>query len=142
MKKYPMVVFAACLAAVRLQASSGTEGAAFLDIPVGAGPAAMGSAYTALATNAYAPTWNPAGLGFADVSGLAAQHLSYLESIHYEYLSYVQPLPDSHENSTHRALGFSAQYLGSGDIQGTDITGTSIGTFSSHYGSYNFSYGQ
>ena len=37
-------------------ASTGTEGASFLDIPVGAGPAALGAAYTALATNAYAPT--------------------------------------------------------------------------------------
>ena len=50
---------------VRSWASSGTEGASFLDIPVGAEPAALGSAYTALATNAYAPVWNPAGLGMA-----------------------------------------------------------------------------
>ena len=35
-----------------LWASTGTEGASFLDIPVGAGPAALGSAYTPLATNA------------------------------------------------------------------------------------------
>src|SRR5450631_2020075 len=48
---------------VPVWASAGTEGASFLDIPVGAGPAALGSAYTALATNAYAPVWNPAGLG-------------------------------------------------------------------------------
>ena len=57
-------------------ASSGTEGAAFLDIPVGAGPAAMGSAYTALANDAYAATWNPAGLGTLESTQFSGQHLS------------------------------------------------------------------
>src|SRR3974377_1654491 len=73
-------------------ASSGTEGASFLDIPVGAGPAALGSAYTALATNAYAPVWNPAGLAFLKGSELAAQHLSYIQAIRYEHVSCVIPL--------------------------------------------------
>src|SRR5260370_37016517 len=40
------------------RASSGTEGAAFLDIPVGGRSAAMGSAYSALANDAYAATIN------------------------------------------------------------------------------------
>jgi hypothetical protein len=123
-------------------ASSGTEGAAFLDIPVGAGPASLGSAYTALAADAYAPTWNPAGLGFIENTGVAGQHLSYLESIHYEYLSIVHPLAQSRTSDNHRGIGFSAQYLASGDIPGTNADGESIGDFSSHYGSYNFAYGQ
>src|ERR1051326_1897901 len=110
-------------------ASAGTEGASFLNIPVGAGPAALGSAYSALATNAYAPTWNPAGLGFVNGTELAGQHLSYLESMNYEYLSFV-----------HHNLGFSAQYLGSGDIPKTDVASgnpVDLGNFSSHYGAYN-----
>src|SRR5437016_5606210 len=128
-------------------ASSGTEGAAFLDIPVGGGPAAMGSAYSALATNAYAPTWNPAGLGFISDTEIAGQHLSYLESMNYEYLSLVHALDQQRDSGTHRGLGFSAQYLGSGDITRTDVdsTGNFVnpgGTFSSHYGAYNLSYGQ
>src|SRR5437899_12845784 len=77
---------------VNLYASSGTEGAAFLDIPVGAGPAALGSAYTALAHDAYAPIYNPAGLGFLTAPELSAQHLSYLDSINYEFGSSVIPL--------------------------------------------------
>jgi len=129
--------------------SSGTEGAAFLDIPVGAGPAAMGAAYTALATNAYAPTWNPAGLGRLTGTEVSAQYLSYLQSMNYEYLSGVFPL-NIQGSETHRGIGFSMQYLGSGDINRTDINpdgtpvnnGNPIGTFSSHYASYNMSYGQ
>src|SRR5471030_2939425 len=90
--------------------SRGSEGAAFLEIPVGAGPAALGSAYTALAQDAYAPIYNPAGLGFLPATQIAAQHLSYLESIDYEFLSFVHPLAEG------KAFGLSAQYLGSGEI--------------------------
>ena len=58
MKNVGSILTALLLATVAasLQASSGTESASFLDIPVGARPAAMGSAYSALATDAYAPT--------------------------------------------------------------------------------------
>src|SRR6266568_330445 len=132
-----------------LWASSGTEGASFLDIPVGAGPAALGSAYTPLATNAYAPVWNPAGLGMLSGNEMAGQHVSYLESMHYEFLSFVHPFDKSHESNVHRGLGFSVQYLGSGDIDRTDVVnnvpvnnGDPIGTFSSYFASYNLSYGQ
>ena len=126
---------------------AGTEAASFLDIPVGAGPAALGSAYTALATNAYAPVWNPAGLGLLNGNEMAGQHVSYLESMHYEFLSFVHPLERAHEYNTHRGLGFSVQYLGSGDITKTDVDNTgaymNTGTsYSSYFASYNMSYGQ
>ncbi len=133
---------------VPVWAGAGTEGASFLDIPVGAGPAALGSAYTALATNAYAPVWNPAGLGMLADNEMAGQHVSYLESIHYEFLSFVHPFDKARDSDTHRGIGFSAQYLGSGDITRTDVNpdGTQIngdlGTFSSYFASYNLSYGQ
>ena len=120
--------------------STGTEGASFLYIPVGARPAALGSAYTALASDAYAPVWNPAGLGFVNSTELAGQHLSYLESIHYEYLGFAHPFHK--EGRLPRGLGFSMQYLGSGDIAGTDINGDPIGDFDASYASYNLSYGQ
>jgi hypothetical protein len=130
--------------------SAGTEGASFLDIPVGADPAALGSAYTALATNAYAPVWNPAGLGMLSGNEVAAQHLSYLQSMDYEFLSFVHPFDKDRDSDTHRGIGFSVQYLGSGDINRTDIdasgapinNGNPIGTFSSYYAAYNLSYGQ
>ena len=52
----------------------------------------MGAAYTALANDAYATTWNPAGLGFLEFTQLAGQHLEYLEGIHYEHLGFVHPV--------------------------------------------------
>jgi hypothetical protein len=131
--------------ALPLQASSGTEGAAFLDIPVGAGPAAMGGAYTALAKDAYAATYNPAGLGFLESLQFSGQHLSYIDSMHYEYLSFAAPLPDSSCASSEcpgSAIGGSVQYFGSGDIAGMDAAGTPTGDFSSYYAAYNLAYGR
>ena len=128
-------------------ASSGTEGAAFLDIPVGAGPAALGASYTALANDAYAATYNPAGLGFLPSTQFSGQHLSYLDSIHYEYLSFAVPLPRSSNCSDMSTcpgsgLGGSVQYLGTGDIAGRDDVGNPTGDFSSYYAAYNLSYGK
>lgn len=120
----------------KLQAFSGKEGASFLDIPVGGAPAALGGAYTALAADSYAPVWNPAGLGFLPSTQIAGQHLAYLDTLHYEFLSGVHPLKKG------GALGVSAQYLGSGDIRETDIHGDIIGSFNSHYAAYNVAYGQ
>ena len=116
-------------------ASSGTEGAAFLDIPVGGAPAAMGAAYTAQATDVYAPTWNPGGLGFAEGTQLSGMYLSYLESIQYQYMSFT------HRLNKENGIGFSVQNLTSGDIGATDQTGASIGTFNVRYTAYNLAYG-
>jgi len=107
-----------------------------LDIPVGADPAAMGAAYTALARNAYAPVWNPGGLGFLNSTQISGQHLDYLDTEHYEFLSAVHPFNGG------RAIGASVQYLGSGDIPRADGSGTPTGTFSSYFASYNLAYGQ
>jgi hypothetical protein len=118
------------------RASAGSEGAAFLNIPVGAGPAALGSAYSALATDAYAPVFNPGGLGFLSATELSGQHLVYLEDMHYEFASIVHPF------SKKSGIAASIQYLGSGDITKTDPTGADVGDFSAHYAAYSLAYGR
>jgi hypothetical protein len=125
-------------------ASSGTEGASFLDIPVGAGPAAMGSAYAASARDAYAPIYNPAGLGFVAGPEVAAQQLFYLDSINYESGSFVIPVGHSTtaDLSTGKAVGASIQYLGTGSITETDPIGNTQGHFSAYYSALSLSYGQ
>ncbi len=117
-------------------ASSGTEGASFLDIPVGGRPAALGSSYSALASDAYAPVWNPAGLGLLATPELAGMHLSYLETISDEFISYVHPLGHG------RSLGIAGQYLNPGDSKGTDDFGNPTGDFSGHFAAYSLAYGQ
>src|SRR4051812_14329331 len=113
-------------AGVAAYAGGGTQGAGFLDIPGGGGPAAMGGAYSALANDAYAPTWNPGGLGALSSTQFSGQHLSYLESVHYEHLSFAVPLRNG------SGLGASLQYLGSGNLEGRDTTGAATDSFSSY----------
>src|ERR1700759_4977748 len=72
--------------------AGGTDAATFLEIPVGGAPAAMGSAYTALASDVYAPIWNPGGLAFIPMTEITGEHLSYLDTIHYESLGFVHQL--------------------------------------------------
>ncbi|HVO33718.1 MAG TPA: hypothetical protein VMU17_07365, partial [Elusimicrobiota bacterium] len=116
-------------------AASGTSGGSFLDIPVGAGPAAMGSAYTALASDAYAATWNPGGLGFVEMPQVGTQYLSYVQSFNYGYASLAYPLQ---AGST---IGAAVQYLGTANIPGTEVGGVPTGSFSSSFGSYALAYG-
>ncbi len=135
-KRAAYLLLSLLLFGAKVQADPGTEGASFLDIPVGAGPAAVGSAYSALASDAYAPVWNPGGLGLIHQNQFAAQHLSYVETIHYEFASFVHPMGKD------RAWGASIQYLGTGDVSGTDETGKAAPDFSSYYAAYSVAYGQ
>src|ERR1019366_6857649 len=97
-----LIISIVCLSSYFVQVPSSeaagmTSGATFLEIPVGARPAALGSAYSALADDAYAPVWNPGGLGFLDGTQLAGQELVYLQSITYEYGSVAIPLPKARD---------------------------------------------
>jgi hypothetical protein len=130
-----------------LAASAGVNGASFLDIPVGAAPAAMGSAYSARATDAYAPVWNPAGLGFLDGIHVSATHLSYLQSVNYEYFGLAIPLdgPPPQQGMPpppRPGLGVSVQYLGSGSISAYDQSGNPAGSFSTTFAAYSLAFAE
>ncbi len=117
-------------------AATGSESASFLDIPVGGRPAAMGGAYGALAVDAYAPLFNPAGLGFLPSTQLAAMHLNSIGSVAYESASFAYPISQGH------ALGLSAQYLRPGDTPSRDINGNEIGDFSGSFLAASAGYGR
>jgi hypothetical protein len=117
-------------------ASSGTEGAAFLDVPVGGRPAALGGAYSALAYDAYAPVHNPAGLGFLERTEFSGMHLTYLEDMNYEFASFTHPVTIGH------SIGASIQYFRPGDIDGLNDSGNPTGSFSGSYAAYSLAYGQ
>jgi hypothetical protein len=130
-----LVLLAAFVAAPATAAVSGTEGASFLDIPVGGRPAAMGGAYSALAADAYAPVYNAGGLGFLPSAQLSGMHLDYAGIGGYEFASFVSPI------GTRDGLGLSAQYFHTGGTTERDVNGNVIGTFSSYYGAYSLAYG-
>src|SRR6266700_1596617 len=124
--KFPTWFLLACslvfLSSMAVHAFTGTEGASFLELPVGARPAALGSAYSMLAEDAYAPTWNPAGLAFLDGAQFAGMHMFYLESTSYEYGSFVLPVGAS------TGVGFAIQYFQPGAIAGLYASGNPIGS--------------
>jgi len=120
----------------RIYAFSGTEAASFLDLPVGARPAAMGSAYAALATDAYAPTFNPAGLGFLASPEVSGMYVPFLVDTSYEYGSFVYPLAPGY------SLGAAVQYFMPGNLTGTDVNDNPIGSIGGYYAAYSLSYGQ
>lgn len=74
-----------------LRAGAGTTSDNFLDIGVGARPAAMGNAYLALADDANSVQWNPAGLARLDYPEVTFMHLAYFADINYEYLGVGVP---------------------------------------------------
>jgi outer membrane protein OmpA-like peptidoglycan-associated protein len=84
-------VFVCVFAAESASADNGTTGADFLKIGIGARPAAMGSAYLALADDADAPQWNPAGLAALDMPEVSLMHLAYFGDVNYEYIGAAMP---------------------------------------------------
>jgi hypothetical protein len=65
--------------------AAGKIGMTFLKIGVDARAAAMGEAYTAIANDAAASFWNPAGLSDARAHSVVLMHNSWLQNINHEF---------------------------------------------------------
>jgi len=118
-----------------IRAFSGSTGAAFLELPTAARPAAMGGAYTALASDAYAIGWNPAGLGVLPNPEVSATHLLHIQNTSNSHLSYVQPL------GPRQGVGVSLQYFRPGSITQRDANDRVTGSFDGYAGSFGVGYG-
>jgi hypothetical protein len=64
---------------------AGTSSAQFLKIGVGARAAALGDAFVAIADDASALYWNPAGLGFLQGTHVHFTHIQWPAEIEYEF---------------------------------------------------------
>jgi hypothetical protein len=69
----------------------GTTAAKFLSIPVGGRALAMGGAYVAVANDASAMYWNPAGIARATQSEAIFAHASWVADIDFNYAGIVVP---------------------------------------------------
>jgi hypothetical protein len=83
---------------------------AFLKIGVDARAAAMGNAYTALASDASAAYWNPAGLALADNHSILFMHNAWLLDINHEFVA-AQLVRGNHN------LAFSVNMIAVPDIE-------------------------
>ena len=73
-------------------------GSVFLLISPGARAGGMGEAQVAVANDAYASYWNPAGLAYQEGSELAFMHANWLpklaDDMYYEFLGYRKSFPN------------------------------------------------
>jgi hypothetical protein len=93
----------------------GTTAAQFLKVEVGARALAMGGCYGALANDASALYWNPAGITQIDHFQATFTHTQWIADISHGFAGLVIPVD---ENST---IGVSATYLTMDDIEQTTI---------------------
>ncbi|MEE9166071.1 MAG: PorV/PorQ family protein [Candidatus Neomarinimicrobiota bacterium] len=114
-------------------------GALFLLISPGARAGGMGEAQVAVANDAYASYWNPAGLAFLSSSEIALMHVNWLPNLvsdmYYEFLAFRHHFP------TLGTLGGHIIFLNLGEQVRTDEQGENLGTFNSFMLAISGSYG-
>ena len=75
---------------------AGTSAAQFLKIGVGARATAMGDAFIAVADDATALYWNPAGIVQFEKNQLTLSHIEWLVDIEHEFIGYVHKFNSAH----------------------------------------------
>ncbi|PIU19304.1 MAG: hypothetical protein COT18_08215, partial [Elusimicrobia bacterium CG08_land_8_20_14_0_20_59_10] len=108
------IIFALLLLSCPRLSQAGSAGASpfnFLFLDAGARPVALGGAYTALAQDANALLYNPAGLGEINEQQAVFMHNSYFQDITQEYIAYASP----------QGWGLSCNYLDFGSVSRTTI---------------------
>jgi tetratricopeptide (TPR) repeat protein len=121
--------------AARADGSSGAEPFNFLFLDANARAVAMGGAYTALATDANALLYNPAGLARIERNEATFMHNSYPAGAYQEYGAYASP------------GGWSASfnYLNFGNVANTTISnpgGAGLGATGLYDMAFNGGYGR
>lgn len=135
-----MVLSALLLYAVK-PAHAGVSEAAVLSLMIspGARAAGMGEAFVALADDATATFWNPAGLAFQYRKELHLMHVNWLpefgSDMFYEFASYIHHLEGL------GTFGVNITYLNLGEQVHTDENANELGKFNSNEYSLALTYG-
>ena len=103
--------------------AAGTASAQFLKIAAGARGAGLGEAYSALADDAFALDWNPAGLINIQKNSMAFMHAPYLAGTFADYFAYAETAGEM------GSWGVSFKYMNYGKINRTDSSGLVLGEF-------------
>jgi long-subunit fatty acid transport protein len=105
-------VFVGALLALSVSAraaGAGTSSAQFLKLGAGARAAAMGDAFAAVADDATATYWNPAGIAQIENPEVTAMQNNGLVETQYQFIAAVLPMGEN-------ALGISLSRMDYGDI--------------------------
>ena len=109
-------LLAVCLVAfVAVPAGATKYAGEFMKIPVGARAVGMGAAFSAIADDATAPFWNPAGMVFLPYKESFLQHAEQFGSlVNHDFASAVWPMKNGEDQRS--ALGVSLSAVGVSDI--------------------------
>lgn len=116
-----------------------TTAVPFLQIEPDSRAAGMGMTGVAIADNAYAPFWNPAGLAGQEGTEVSFTHAPWLPALGAN-LSY-EHLTAKHGLGSLGTLGGHITYFDLGEQVATDDQGNTLGNFSSYELSVGASYG-
>ncbi len=94
---------------------AGTSAAQFLKIAVGPRAAALAGSFSAIANDASALYWNPAGIAWMPRGSILATHTDWFLDIQHDFFGLVVPI------STASRLGFSFTTLNTSDMEQTTI---------------------
>jgi hypothetical protein len=133
-------VLALAAPAQAMSTQAGTAGAQFLKLGAGARAGAMADSFAAIADDANAAYYNPAGLTQLKGVQLAGAHTSLFQGISYEAVDFAVPFGREAGYSRH-AVAAGIYYLSVGDIERRTADSTEpIGTFGASDGAYGLSY--
>jgi len=110
------------------------ETAAFLDIGVGARGIGMGGAFTALADDASAVYWNPAGLARLEQREISVSHAELGLGTRENFLAYAHP-------TSRGTIAAALTYLSQGAIGGRDALGRPTGNYQASDSAFAGAYG-
>ena len=128
----PIVAVLLALAASSLQAAP--PGFAFLEVPATARGAALGGAYSSLASGVEAVFWNPAGLAEVQGTQLSATHIEYIQGLKHEQFALAGQLLGG-------GLAGSVRGMYSQPIDERDDLGNLVGSFGAHDLEFQLGYG-
>ena len=114
----------------------GGQPGAFMSWGAGARSLGMGKAFVALADDASATYWNPAGLGQLERKEVTALHAFLWGGTVYDFISYAHPVPGL------GTIGMSGTRLFLGGFEGRDVNNVFTRSFENTQSAYGFSYGR
>ena len=105
---------------ISFTSNSKGSSAAFLKIPVGARPAALGGAFSAYKGDINSIAYNPGGLAYVDDMGVSLMRAKYIGGINHDWLSLARP----HRNGAVSAVAINSLSINSIDGYANDGTPT------------------
>lgn len=134
------LLLAAAAPARALNEQAGTSGAQFLKLGSGARAGAMADSFSAVADDASAAYYNPAGLTQLQGAQLAGAHTAYIQGMSYEVLQFAYPFSRQEKFSRH-SLALGIYYLSISNLERrTGDSTDAVGTFGASDGAYALSY--